>query len=240
MPKERPSIKVLIADDHAFFRDGLRKLLEGAADDISVVGEASNGNECIKMLGKLKPDILLLDLRMPEKDGLAVLTEVNFESLPTRVIVLTAAEDDRDVIRAMRLGARGVVLKQSASDLLLKSIRQVHEGEIWLDNRMTAEVIDAFKKSAESGQRHEKPLLSDREKEVVQLVVEGFRNREIGEKLFISEQTVKNHLHNIFDKLGVSDRLELALYAIHHKLVDQALLNKERFDVDGATRQRKD
>ena len=216
-----------MADDHAVFRDGLRKLLEGA-DEILVVGEASNGNQCIKMLDKFKPDILLLDLRMPEKDGLAVLTEVNFESLPTRVIVLTAAEDDRDVIRAMRLGARGVVLKQSASDLLLKSIRQVHEGEIWLDNRMTAEVIDAFKKSAESGQRREKPLLSDREKEVVQLVSQGFRNREIGEKLFISEQTVKNHLHNIFDKLGVSDRLELALYAIHHKLVDQAL-PKERF-----------
>jgi len=216
-----------VADDHAVFRDGLRKLLEGA-DEILVVGEASNGNQCIKMLDKFKPDILLLDLRMPEKDGLAVLTEVNFESLSTRVIVLTAAEDDRDVVRAMRLGARGVVLKQSASDLLLKSIRQVHEGEIWLDNRMTAEVIDAFKKSAESGQRREKPLLSDREKEVVQLVSQGFRNREIGEKLFISEQTVKNHLHNIFDKLGVSDRLELALYAIHHKLVDQAL-PKERF-----------
>ena len=226
MPKERPLIKVLIADDHAFFRDGLRKLLEGA-DDISVVGEASNGNQCIKMLDKFKPDILLLDLRMPEKDGLAVLTEVNFDSLPTRVIVLTAAEDDRDVVRAMRLGARGVVLKQSASDLLLKSMRQVHQGEIWLDNRMTAEVIGAFKKSAESGQRREKPLLSDREKGVVQLVVQGFRNREIGEKLFISEQTVKNHLHNIFDKLGVSDRLELAIYAIHHKLVDQAL-PKER------------
>jgi len=220
MPRERPSIKVLIADDHAFFRDGLRKLLEDAAD-ISVVGEASNGNQCIKMLDKFKPDILLLDLRMPEKDGLAVLTEVNFESLSTRVIVLTAAEGDRDVVRAMRLGARGVVLKQSASDLLLKSIRQVHDGEIWLDNRMTAEVIDAFKKSAESGQRLEKRLLSDREKEIVQLVTQGFRNREIGEKLFISEQTVKNHLHNIFDKLGVSDRLELALYAIHHSLVDQ-------------------
>ena len=130
MPRERSSIKVLIADDHAVFRDGLRKLLEGA-DDISVVGEASNGNQCIKMLGKFKPDILLLDLRMPEKDGLAVLTEVNFESLSTRVIVLTAAEDDRGVVRAMRLGARGVVLKQSASDLLLKSIRQVHDGEIW-------------------------------------------------------------------------------------------------------------
>jgi len=221
MTKSKQAIRILVADDHAIFRDGLRKLLEGA-DDIQIVGEASNGVECTKMLGKLKPDILLLDLRMPEKDGLGVLEEVNFDTMPTRVIVLTAAEDDRDVVRAMRLGARGVVLKQSASDLLVKSIRKVQEGEIWLDNRMTAEVIDAFKKSSESGQRREKPLLSDREKEIVQLVAQGFRNREIGEKLFISEQTVKNHLHNIFDKLGVSDRLELALYAIHHRLIEQA------------------
>jgi two-component system nitrate/nitrite response regulator NarL len=221
MTKSKPAIRILVADDHAIFRDGLRKLLE-VADDVQIVGEASNGVECTKMLAKLKPDILLLDLRMPEKDGLGVLEEVNFDTLPTRVIVLTAAEDDRDVVRAMRLGARGVVLKQSASDLLLKSIRKVHDGEIWLDNRMTAEVIDAFKKSSESGQRREKPLLSEREKEIVQLVAQGFRNREIGEKLFISEQTVKNHLHNIFDKLGVSDRLELALYAIHHRLIDQA------------------
>jgi DNA-binding NarL/FixJ family response regulator len=221
MTKAKPAIRILVADDHAIFRDGLRKLLE-VADDVQIVGEASNGVECTKMLAKLKPDILLLDLRMPEKDGLGVLEEVNFDTLPTRVIVLTAAEDDRDVVRAMRLGARGVVLKQSASDLLLKSIRKVHDGEIWLDNRMTAEVIDAFKKSSESGQRREKPLLSEREKEIVQLVAQGFRNREIGEKLFISEQTVKNHLHNIFDKLGVSDRLELALYAIHHRLIDQA------------------
>jgi len=221
MTKAKQVIRILVADDHAIFRDGLRKLLE-VADDVQIVGEASNGVECTKMLAKLKPDILLLDLRMPEKDGLSVLEEVNFDTLPTRVIVLTAAEDDRDVVRAMRLGARGVVLKQSASDLLLKSIRKVYDGEIWLDNRMTAEVIDAFKKSSESGQRREKPLLSEREKEIVQLVAQGFRNREIGEKLFISEQTVKNHLHNIFDKLGVSDRLELALYAIHHRLIDQA------------------
>jgi two-component system nitrate/nitrite response regulator NarL len=220
MTKGKPPLRILVADDHAIFRDGLRKLL-GDADDVTIIGEASNGTECVKMLAKFKPDILLLDLRMPEKDGLAVLEEVNFDSLPTKVIVLTAAEDDRDVVRAMRLGARGVVLKQSASDLLLKSIRKVADGEIWLDNRMTAEVIDAFKKSAEAGQRREKPLLSEREKEIVQLVAQGFRNREIGEKLFISEQTVKNHLHNIFDKLGVSDRLELALYAIHHRLIDQ-------------------
>src|SRR5713226_859269 len=208
MAKPKQQIRILLADDHAIFRDGLRKLLD-ADDEVTIIGEASNGSECIKMLAKLKPDILLLDLRMPDKDGLAVLEEVNFDALPTRVIVLTAAEDDRDVIRAMRLGARGIVLKQSATDLLLKSIHHVHAGEIWLDNRMTAEVMKAFAKSAEAGSRREKPLLSDRKK-------------EIGEKLFISEQTVKNHLHNIFDKLGVSDRLELALYAIHHRLIDQA------------------
>lgn len=221
MGRNKQPIRILVADDHAIFRDGLRKLLIGD-DQLEIVGEASDGHDCVRLLTKLKPDILLLDLRMPDKDGLAVLEEVNFDSLPTRVIVLTAAEDDRDVIRAMRLGARGVVLKQSATELLVKSIHRVHAGEIWLDNRMTAEVMRAFTKSAEAGPRREKPLLSDREKEIVQLVAQGYRNKEIGEKLFISEQTVKNHLHNIFDKLGVSDRLELALYAIHHRLIDQA------------------
>ena len=220
MTKAKQTVRILVADDHPIFRDSVRKLLE-TADNLAIVGEASSGNECIQLLGKLKPDILLLDLRMPDKDGLTLLEEVNFDSLPTRVIVLTAAEDDRDVVRAMRLGARGVVLKQSATDLLIKSILRVHAGEIWLDKRITSEVMKAFSKSAESGPRREKPLLSDREKEIVQFVAQGFRNREIGEKLFISEQTVKNHLHNIFDKLGVSDRLELALYALHHRLIDQ-------------------
>ena len=221
MPKDRSSIRVLVADDHAIFRDGLRKLLN-FDQEITIVGEAQNGEEAIKLIAKLKPDVLLLDLRMPDKDGLAVLEEINFDTIPTRVVVLTAAEDDRDVIRAMRLGARGVVLKQSATELLIKSIHRVHAGEIWLDNRMTAEVLKAFSKSSEAGPRREKPLLSGREKEVVQLVAQGFRNKEIGEKLFISEQTVKNHVHNIFDKLGVSDRLELALYALHHRLIDHA------------------
>ncbi len=221
MAKTKNAIRILIADDHPIFRDGLRKLLDGA-EDIQIVGEAASGTEAVQLLAKLKPDVLLLDLRMPDKDGLTVLEEVNFDSLPTRVIVVTAAEDDRDVVRAMRLGARGVVLKQSATDLLIKSIHKVYAGEIWLDSRMTSEVMKAFQKSSEAGPRREKPLLSDREREIVQLVAQGFRNREIGEKLFISEQTVKNHLHNIFDKLGVGDRLELALYALHHRLIDQA------------------
>lgn len=216
----QPPIRVLVADDHAIFRDGLRKLLN-SDDNIAIVGEAQNGTECIKLLNKLKPDVLLLDLRMPDKDGLAVLEELNFDNLPTRVVVLTAAEDQRDVVRAMRLGARGVVLKHSATDLLVQSIHRVHAGEIWLDNRMTAEVMKAFQPS-ESGPRSERALLTDREKEIVQHVAQGFRNKEIAEKLFISEHTVKNHLYDIFDKLGVSDRLELALYAVHHRLIEQS------------------
>jgi two-component system, NarL family, nitrate/nitrite response regulator NarL len=212
-------IKILIADDHVIFRDSVRKSLDSDGE-LAVVGEARSGTECIEMLGNLKPDILLLDLRMPDKSGIAVLEEVNFDTVPTRVIVLTAAEDDREVIRAMRMGARGVVLKQSATEVLLKSIHRVHAGEIWLDNRMTAEVINAF--SVAGGEPPGgRPLVSEREKEIVQLVTQGFRNKEIGEKLFISEQTVKNHLHNIFDKLGVSDRLELTLYAIHYRWIDK-------------------
>ena len=219
MAKAKQVIRVLMADDHVIFRQGVRKLLE-EEDDISIVGEAANGNECVHMMAKVRPDILLLDLNMPDKDGLTVLKELNFDSLPTQVIVLTATEDGREAVRAMRLGARGIVLKQSASDLLVKSIRQVYGGEIWLDNRITADVMKAFGKSSDGGAPRDKPLLSDRESQIMRLVAQGQRNKEIGQNLFISEQTVKNHLHNIFDKLGVSDRLELALYAFHHHLIE--------------------
>jgi DNA-binding NarL/FixJ family response regulator len=218
--QSKTKIRLLIADDHAIFRDGLRNLLD-SEEAITIVGEACNGAECIKMLGKLKPDILLLDLHMPDKNGFTVLEEVNFDTIPTRVIILTASEDERDLVRAMRLGARGVVAKESAIDLLIKSIHRVHAGEIWLDNHMTAGVINAFSASSKSGARGAKSLLTDREMEIVQLIAQGFQNKEIGKEIFISENTVKNHLHNIFDKLGVSDRLELALYAIHHSLIDK-------------------
>jgi len=217
--QSKTKIRLLIADDHAIFRDGLRKLLD-SEEAITIVGEACNGAECIKMLGRLKPDILLLDLNMPDKNGFAVLEEVNFDTILTRVIVLSAVEDDGDLVRAMRLGARGVVAKESAIDLLVKSIHHVHAGELWVDSRITASVINAFSASSKSGARSVKPLLSEREMDIVRLVAQGFPNKEIGKKLFISDNTVKNHVHNIYDKLGVSDRLELLLYAIHHRLIE--------------------
>jgi len=216
--KARDSIRVLVADDHTIFREGLCRLLE-AEDDITVIGEACSGKECLGQVVRLKPDVLLLDLKMPDPDGLAVLSELGGAESSVRTIVLTASEDERDYVETVRRGARGIVLKQAATERLLEGIRKVHRGEIWIDQRVAAEVVKAMSRPpAAPSTRGEKGLLTPRESEIVSLVTQGLRNKEIAEKLSISEQTVKNHLQNIYDKLGVSDRLELALYALHHKL----------------------
>lgn len=210
------SIRVLVADDHTIFREGLCRLLE-AEEDITVIGEARTGNECLGLVAKLKPDVVLLDLRMPDRDGLSVLSELGGPGHEARTIVLTASEDEHDYVEAVRRGARGIVLKQAAAERLLEGIRKVHRGEMWIDQRVAAGVMMAMTRPVPTA-RGEQAGLTAREQEIVSLVTQGFRNKEIAEKLSISEQTVKNHLHNIFDKLGVSDRLELALYALHHKL----------------------
>jgi len=165
---------------------------------------------------------------MPGLDGLATLQRLQASKNKTRVIVLTASDDKNEFVQAMKLGTSGIVLKQTATELLIKSIRKVHAGEIWLDSHTTAAVIRQFvandeppapsMPSAPPTRERERSPLSQREREIVALVAQGFKNKEMAEKMFISEQTVKNHLHNIFDKLGVSDRLELALYAIHNNL----------------------
>ncbi|HEX9765108.1 MAG TPA: response regulator transcription factor [Candidatus Acidoferrales bacterium] len=214
--KKTENITVLVADDHAIFRDGLRQLLE-AEDDITVVGEARTGAECVALAQRLKPAVVLLDLKMSPIDGLEVLTQLQGAGIESRPIVLTASEDERDYVEAVRRGARGIVLKAAASDRLLEGIRKVHRGEMWIDQRVAADVMKAMS-DPRPVTRAERAQLTAREQEIVSLVAQGFRNKEIAEKLSISEQTVKNHLHNIFDKLGVSDRLELALYAIHHKI----------------------
>ncbi|MBI3680760.1 MAG: response regulator transcription factor [Acidobacteria bacterium] len=222
-PREEKTIRVVIADDHPIVRDGMRKLLS-LEDDIKVVGEASDGRQVLELLQEQEPDILLLDLRMPNLDGLSVLQSLQQSGRRTKVIVLTASEDKNEFVQAMKLGCSGIVLKQTATELITKSIRKVYAGEIWLDSHTTAAVMRQFAVPGESmggainGKGRERSPLSTREREIVQLVAQGYKNKEMAEKMFISEQTVKNHLHNIFDKLGVSDRLELALYAIHKGL----------------------
>jgi DNA-binding NarL/FixJ family response regulator len=167
--------------------------------------------------------VVLLDLQMPGLDGLNVLQQLQQSNLRTRVIMLTASEDKNEFVQAMKLGCSGIVLKQTAPELIVKSIRKVHAGEIWLDAHTTAAVMRQFAAPAAdvpdaAGRGRERTPLSQREREMVSLVAQGLRNKKMGEKMFISEQTVKNHLHNIFRKLGVSDRLELALYAVHNGL----------------------
>lgn len=222
-PTAKRTIRVLIADDHPIVRDGLRRLLS-LDEDIEVVGEAGDGREVLERVQALEPDVLLLDLRMPNMDGLTALQTLQHTNRKTRVIVLTASEDKNEFVQAMKLGCSGIVLKQTAPDLIAKSIRKVHSGEIWLDSHTTAAVMRQFATPGEAmaaasgGKSRERSPLSTREREIVALVAQGYKNKEMAEKMFISEQTVKNHLHNIFDKLGVSDRLELALYAIHKGL----------------------
>jgi two-component system nitrate/nitrite response regulator NarL len=220
--KKKATIRIVLADDHPIVRDGLKKLLQ-LEDDFEVVGEASDGREVIEKVQELDPDVLLLDLRMPNLDGLSALQAVQQTNKRTRVIVLTASEDKNEFVQAMKLGCSGIVLKQTAPDLIVKSIRKVYGGEIWLDSHTTAAVMRQFSTGLESSgaggaKGRERSPLSTREREIVALVAQGYKNKEMAEKMFISEQTVKNHLHNIFDKLGVSDRLELALYAIHKGL----------------------
>ncbi|MGP8245438.1 MAG: response regulator [Bryobacteraceae bacterium] len=219
-------IRIVVADDHPIFRDGLCKLL-ALEEDFQVVAQAQDGRQVLDVLQQLEPDILLLDLKMPGLDGLATLQRIQAVRGKTRVIVLTASDDKNEFVQAMKLGTSGIVLKQTATDMLIKSIRKVHAGEIWLDSHTTAAVIRQFVANedappmpapATSNRERERSPLSQREREIVALVAQGFKNKEMAEKMFISEQTVKNHLHNIFDKLGVSDRLELALYAIHNNL----------------------
>jgi DNA-binding NarL/FixJ family response regulator len=224
----KSKIRIVVADDHPIFRDGLCRLL-ALEEDFEVVAQAQDGRQVLDVLQQHEPDILLLDLKMPGLDGLATLQRLQIAKNKTRVIVLTASDDKNEFVQAMKLGTSGIVLKQTATELLIKSIRKVHAGEIWLDSHTTAAVIRQFVANDETPvtqslppapptRERERSPLSQREREIVALVAQGFKNKEMAEKMFISEQTVKNHLHNIFDKLGVSDRLELALYAIHNNL----------------------
>ncbi len=221
MDKNEPSVRIVIADDHTIFRDGLRRLLE-AEPELEVVGEAADGTEATAKTREVNPDILLLDLAMPRVPGMDVLRELSTdgEGIKTKIIVLTAAVERLEIVQALQLGARGVVMKEAATQLLMKAIRTVMAGQYWIGREAVGDIVD-FMRTNPSG---EKPVrnygLTKREMDILNTIVAGLSNKEIARKFSLSEDTVKHHLTNIFDKVGVASRLELALFAINNRLTE--------------------
>ena len=219
-------VRIVLADDHQMFRDAVRRLLD-AEPDLVVVGEAGDGEEAVALTLQYEPDILLLDVAMPHANGMEVLQQIAAASKATRIIMVTGAVEENELRQALRLGARGFVLKESGAAQLLESIRVVHGGEYFVGRECMADLVSAVRSRGVvlEGRAPRKADfgLTTRERQIVSAVVNAYQNKEIAEKFAISEKTVKHHLTNIFNKVGVSNRLELALFAVHHRLDNSTL-----------------
>ena len=210
-------IQILIADDHAIVREGLRALI-ATEPGMEVVGEAADGVQTVQLALSLRPDVILLDLVMPHKDGLATILDLKRESCEARILVLTSYLDDDKVFPALKAGALGYLLKDTAPHELLQAIRQVHKGEVSLHPIIARKVINELNRPPTLPLTTEP--LTPRELEVLTLVAQGLSNQDIAEKLAISERTVRTHVSNILNKLHLASRLQATLYALHEGLVD--------------------
>jgi len=211
-------MRVLLADDHALFRDGLRSVLE--ARGLEVVGEAKNGREAVELNKRLRPDVVLMDLSMPELDGLAATKLILAEQTDARVVILTASEEDADLFEAIKSGAQGYLFKNVQSDELVRSLEGVARGEPALTPALARKLLGEFAKPpapARTTAVEGYEALTEREREVLDLLVQGITsNRELAERLVVSENTVKYHLRNILDKLHVQNRAQVVAYAMRH------------------------
>lgn len=219
MAKRAERIRVLIADDHAVFRYGLRALLE-SEPGFSVVGETADGLEVTELITTLKPSVLMLDLAMPRLSGLEVLRKLASTRGQVRTIVLTAAIENGQIVKALQLGARGVLLKDAAIELVTKCIEKVLAGEYWIGREAVTSLMDYLQGMNDpirgTTEASKSPAFTPREREIISGILAGQMNKDIGAKLSISEDTVKRHLSNIFGKSKVSNRLELAIWATNN------------------------
>ncbi len=211
-------IRIMIVDDHAVIRSGLRMLIEQNPKMV-VVAMAGNRSEALANAAKHRPDIIILDLMLGDEDGLTFIPELSSASSTSRVLVLTGVQNPDSHRLAIRRGALGIVLKEHAAESLLKAIKKVYEGEVWIERSMMGSLLQNIEKPSVMDPEQAKiGSLTEREREVIGLVGEGLKNKQIGERLFISETTVTHHLSSVFSKLEVSDRLELIIYAFRHGL----------------------
>ena len=214
---DRP-INIMIVDDHVVIRSGLRMLIE-QDERMRVVAMAGNQAEALERAASQTPDVIILDLLLGDEDALNFLPELCNTSPKSRVLVLTGVQNPDSHRRAIRRGAMGIVLKEHAADQLLKAIKKVYDGEVWIERSMMGSMIQELNKPPLVDREVAKiESLTDREREVIALVGEGLKNKQVGERLFISETTVTHHLSSVFSKLEVSDRLELIIYAFRHGL----------------------
>jgi DNA-binding NarL/FixJ family response regulator len=209
-------IRIIIADDHPVVRRGLSQFFADEAE-MDVVAECADGESALQAVQRHLPDVLLVDLRMPVIGGLEVLRRLRDLRLETRVVLLAGNISDDDVVEAMRLGVKGVVLKEMAPSLLVQCIRKVAGGGVWLEKEAVGRALEKMLQGEQSREKA-RVVLTPREIEIAQMIAGGFSNREVGQKLFISEGTVKTHLHTIYEKLGIKSRLQLANYAQEHGL----------------------
>jgi len=211
-------ISVLIADDHPLFRQAIKQILE-LENDITVVAQAANGDEAVRLTREHKPDVILMDINMPGSNGLQAIKEIKDENINSKIIVLTIHEDREYLIKTIQMGAEGYVLKDAEPSVLIDAIRSVHQGQSYIQPNMTKELVKEFNRLTLHGrERNGENRLTAREREVLKLIAEGMINKEIATKLYISEKTVKNHVSSIFRKLNVSDRTQAAIYAIKHNI----------------------